>query len=269
MDKVLEDKEHNKIYEKLDTFIESGKIPHLIFFGNHGSGKRTFLNYLINKIYSDIENKNEYMIHINCCQFKGIKYIREDLKFFGKKQIHNHKCKVFKSIILFNAEFLTIDAQSSLRRLIEIYSNTTRFFMITNNKNKIIRPILSRFCLVYVPSYSNIGNLHIYTNRIINTKSYKTNDYKIMKDVIDNIKTMTHKDLFYKAKELYENCIDVDSLMSYFNKKIILKENTIKGLTLFNSFEFKLKYIMKEIKDDILILYIILMFFRFNSDFVI
>ena len=68
-----------------------------------------------------------YIIQINCCQFKGIKYIRDDLKFFGKKQIHNHKSKVFKSIVLYNADFLTIDAQSSLRRLIEIYSKNTRY----------------------------------------------------------------------------------------------------------------------------------------------
>ena len=267
MNQLLQDNEHNKIKKKLDTFIESGKIPHIIFFGTHGSGKRTCLTYLIDKVYETIENRNEYIIHINCCQFKGIKYIREDLKFFGKKQIHNYKSKVFKSIILFNAEFLTIDAQSSLRRLIEIYSNNTRFFMVTNNKNKIIRPILSRFCLLYVPSFSKVNNLHVYNNRTIDSKPYKNHDYKIIKSVVDNINNMNHKDLFTKAKELYDKCIEIENLKSYYFKKKILHANNMNLLASYNDFEFKLKYLMREIKDDILLIYIVLMFFRFNSVF--
>ena len=42
---------HQKIYKKLDFFIEENKIPHIIFYGNYGSGKRTILNNFINKIY--------------------------------------------------------------------------------------------------------------------------------------------------------------------------------------------------------------------------
>ena len=113
-DLIIKSKQQDDIIKKLDVFINSGKIPHLLFYGTDGTGKRTLLQYLIDKIYKDITNKNEYIIKINCTQFKGIRYIREDLKFFGKKQIYNYDEKIFKSIILYNADFLTIDAQSSL-----------------------------------------------------------------------------------------------------------------------------------------------------------
>ena len=52
----------------------------------------------------------------------------EDLKFFSRSQINNQYGNNFKTIVLLNAGNLTIDAQSALRRCIEQYSNTTRFF---------------------------------------------------------------------------------------------------------------------------------------------
>ena len=139
--------------------------------------------------------------------------------------------------------------------------------MVTNNKNKIIRPILSRFCLLYVPTFSKVNNLHVYNNRTIDVKPYKNHDYKLIKSVIDNIDNMNHRELFVKAKEFYEKCIEIENIKSYFFKKKILHANDMRLFASYNDFEFKLKYMMREIKDDILLIYIVLMFFRFNSVF--
>ena len=68
-----------------------------------------------------------------------------------KKNINNKNGNHFKSIILYNAEKLTIDAQSALRRCIELFSHTTRFFIIVEDKNVLLKPILSRFCIIHVP----------------------------------------------------------------------------------------------------------------------
>tara|TARA_Y100001970_G_C14227701_1_gene856669 strand:+ start:2070 stop:2885 length:816 start_codon:yes stop_codon:yes gene_type:complete len=269
MEGLIKNKEQQKIINKLDTFIETGKVPHLLFYGTNGTGKRTLLNYLIKKLYNDINNKSEYIIQINCCQFKGIKYIREDLKFFGKKQIHNHNDKIFKSIVLYNADFLTIDAQSSLRRLIEIYSKNTRFFMITSNQNKIIRPILSRFCLIYVPEMlekNNCMNLHSYKNSIIDLQYYKNQEKKMIKSKIDNLDNLNHKEILFLSKEFYNKTINIDDLLETL-KKTYLKDKNITKLKKINNFEFKIKYLMKEMKNDTFIIYTILLFFRFNYDF--
>jgi DNA polymerase III delta prime subunit len=57
----------------------------------------------------------------------------------------------FKTIILQNADRLTIDAQSALRRCIELFSHSTRFFIVVEDKFRLLKPIISRFCEIHVP----------------------------------------------------------------------------------------------------------------------
>ena len=106
------------------------------------------------------------IILVNCAHGKGIKFIRDELKFFAKSNIQSNQGILFKSIVLLNADFLTMDAQSALRRCIELFSMNTRFFIIVENKNKLLNPILSRFCEIYIPEIFNenlkIQNLHNY-----------------------------------------------------------------------------------------------------------
>ena len=69
---------------------------------------------------------------------------------------------------MFNANHLTIDAQSALRRCIEEYSHTTRFFIVLDNKDKLLQPILSRFCMLFVPN-PRIHNekINLFNNNLI------------------------------------------------------------------------------------------------------
>ena len=132
---------HENIVKKLNYFIENKEIPHIIFYGPSGSGKHELLNFFINKIYNN--NKvfiKEYVMYVNCAHGKGIRFIRDELKFFAKTNIQNFNGKYFKSIILFNAEKLTMDAQSALRRCIEQFSHNTRFFIIVENINTLLKP---------------------------------------------------------------------------------------------------------------------------------
>tara|TARA_A100001015_G_scaffold205131_1_gene229345 strand:- start:2912 stop:3724 length:813 start_codon:yes stop_codon:yes gene_type:complete len=151
---------HKKIKDKLHFFINENKIPHIIFYGPSGSGKRTILNEFIQQIYKNDKHKiNQYVMYVNCAHSKGIRFIRDDLKFFAKTNIQNKNNYLFKSIVLFNAEKLTMDAQSALRRCIEQFSHTTRFFILVENENKLLKPILSRFCNVYIP-YPKLNNMN-------------------------------------------------------------------------------------------------------------
>jgi hypothetical protein len=105
---------------------------------------------------------------VNCSHGKGIKFIREELKFFARANIQSNAGVKFKTIVLLNADTLTNDAQSALRRCIELFSSTTRFFIVVENKHKLLNPILSRFCEIYVPEYVENGkivNLHQYVLR--------------------------------------------------------------------------------------------------------
>lgn len=145
------------VREKLDHFIETNKIPHIVFHGPSGSGKRTLVNEFVDRIYGgDPQKISEMTMFINCAHGKGIKFVREELNIFAKMNI-NHQDGQFKTIILSNADELTIDAQSALRRCIELYSHHTRFFVIIETHSKLLRPILSRFCEIYVTNRENLN----------------------------------------------------------------------------------------------------------------
>jgi Cdc6-like AAA superfamily ATPase len=172
-----------KITDKLDAFYKSEKIPHIIFHGSSGTGKQTIVNHFLLKIYGGDKQKiKNNVMTVNCAHGKGIKFIRDDLKFFAKTNIQFSCGVLFKSIVLYNADFLTIDAQSALRRCIEIFSSNTRFFIVVENKNKLLRPILSRFCEIYIPDTLNedgrVVNLH--TNRIESVYDFKSESVKRM-----------------------------------------------------------------------------------------
>ena len=139
---------HEEINKKLDIFIEKNRVPHIIFHGPYGSGKKTIVRNFLKKIYNDDEDKmKDYVMYVDCAQGKGIKFVREDIKFFAKTNIKND---LFKSIVFLNTDKLTMDAQSALRRCIELFSHSTRFFIILEDKYKLLKPISSRFCEFYV-----------------------------------------------------------------------------------------------------------------------
>lgn len=215
---------HKNILEKLEYFHKSNKIPHIIFHGSSGSGKRTIVDQFLNKIYNNEKHKiKSNVMFVNCAHGKGIKFIREELKFFAKTNIQSNNGIIFKSIVLLNADYLTIDAQSALRRCIELFSYNTRFFIIVENKNKLLNPILSRFCEIYVPEKIENGevlNLH---------QKYITRNYKLKysEDFIEwinerinqiDIDAASHVEFTKLAVEIYEkglSCLDLMEWLKY------------------------------------------------------
>jgi len=183
---------HPEIKEKLDLFLSSKNIPNIIFHGKSGSGKRTIVHNFINNIYnSNKELLKNYVMYVNCAHGKGIKFIRDELKFFAKTHVNIEGTSKFKTIVLSNADELTIDAQSALRRCIELFSHTTRFFIIIENKYKLLKPILSRFCELYVyePKIKDkVVNLHqISVNNTFLIKTVKNHTKNIfLKKIIND-----------------------------------------------------------------------------------
>jgi len=139
------------IHKKLNYFYENRKIPHILFHGTILYEKERVASQFIHKIYQlDKQQLKFNVLAVNCCG-KGIKFIRDEIKTFAKLHMfQNHVPVSFKTILLLNTDFITEDAQSALRRSIELFSYNTRFFIIVENKNKLLKPILSRFCEIYV-----------------------------------------------------------------------------------------------------------------------
>jgi DNA polymerase III delta prime subunit len=222
--------------DKVDLIIEkmndNHSIPHILFYGEINSGKRKLVDYLLNQLYN-IEDKKLYCMSIECATCKGIKVIRDDIKEFAKQQISNRI--LFKSIILYDADNLTIDAQYSLRRCIEIYSKNTRFFIVTSNKDKLLSPICSRFVHIYVPKPDSVK---------INTPLMTSYQKSLMKE----------KDNITLATKLYYKGVSGDMLLNYF-----------KSYDNFIEFSFYYEQKCSGLKNEIWILYYILNYFRTDN----
>ena len=215
---------HENIKSKLDYFISQNKIPHIVFHGPSGSGKRYVLEYLINKIYKEKENVKKFVMYINCAHGKGIRFIRDQLKFFAKTNIQNKNGSIFKSIVLFNADKLTTDAQSALRRCIEQFSHTTRFFIVIDEYRKLLKPIISRFCNIHV-SLPTINKkkitLHNYNKKNIISimkNDYKKNDNWLSKNLEKKTNFENIEDIMIFSEKIYQKGYSGLDVMNYIKK---------------------------------------------------
>lgn len=215
---------HSSIKEKLEYFYTIHKIPNIIFHGPSGSGKRTIVNEFIHNIYeNDREKIKSLVMYVNCAHGKGIKFIRDDLKFFAKTHINSNGGDIFKSIVLLNADKLTMDAQSALRRCIELFSHNTRFFIVVEDKYKLLKPILSRFCEIYISQ-------PVYNNNIINLYKFNLNETFKMKDINAARLDWLKKDLI----KLVDEKIEINDLMK---KSVKLYEKGYSGIDIINLLE--------------------------------
>ena len=206
---------HRPIKDKLEYFHNNKKIPNIIFNGPSGSGKSSIVNEFITLIYDGNKEKiRDFVMYVNCAHGKGIKFIREELKFFAKTHINTNGGDVFKSIVLLNGDKLTMDAQSALRRCIELFSHNTRFFIIVEDKYKMLKPILSRFCEIYIPEPE-------YNGKVINLYRYNLEQTFKMGDLntkrIDWLKAELEK-TFVVGKKNAEICIGEQTLLNFVTK---------------------------------------------------
>jgi len=258
---------HQPIKDKLNYFLKINKIPNIIFHGTCGSGKKTIVNEFIYNIYNnEKEQIKNLVLYVNCSQGKGIKFIREDVKFFAKTHINVNYGNIFKSIVLLNVDKLSIDAQSALRRCIELFSHNTRFFIIAENKYNLMKPILSRFCEIYIPEPP--VNLYQYNlSNVFKTKDTNSHRLEWLKKKIQTyaIKTeLTVNELMTIAVQIYEKGYSGLDII-YLLKKNTYLENLI---TIEKKYELLmcLSRIRKEFRNEKLIILFILNFLFISSN---
>lgn len=155
---------HHSIRNRLATFRKTGRIPNIIFHGPSGGGKHTLVRRFVSEIYDDDQEVlKDHVMMTNCAHGKGIRFVREEVKFFAKTNVGAGTPGRFKTVVMTNADKLTVDAQSALRRCIEQFNSTTRFFIVVGDRHRLLKPIVSRFSDIHVP-LPDIGgkrvNLH-------------------------------------------------------------------------------------------------------------
>ena len=262
---------HQTIKNKLNYFHEMHKIPNILFHGPTGSGKRTIVNDFIHKIYdNNREIIKSFVMYVNCSHGKGIKFIREELKFFAKTHINCNGGNTFKSVVLLNADKLTLDAQSALRRCIELFSHNTRFFIIAEDKYNLMKPILSRFCEIYIPEpviNDKIINLYQYNlNKVFNLSDVKQHKLEwLKKELLKSVNKKTSlEDLMLLCTKLYEkaySALDIINLLenTKFLDSILTTEKRYELLICFNR-------VRKEFRNEKLLILFILNFVFLSSE---
>ena len=133
-------------------------MPHLLFSGSAGVGKTTAAICISNQVLG--EYAKEYTLELNASDERGIGMVREKVKKFSR--FAGMADAPWKLIILDEADEMTSDAQTALRRIIEDTAQYCRFILIANNISKIIEPIQSRcatFKFTSIPEEDVISRL--------------------------------------------------------------------------------------------------------------
>jgi replication factor C small subunit len=146
--KLKEVVDQKEIIKGISNLIKSPDIPHMLFAGPAGVGKTTTALCIAMELLGEEWRKNT--LELNASDERGIKRVRERVKEFAAsiKLADDKEFGKPKIIILDEADEMTSEAQTALRRIIEDSARTTRFIIICNYLSQIIEPIQSR-CVVF------------------------------------------------------------------------------------------------------------------------
>jgi replication factor C small subunit len=131
------------IVDRLRSYVERDDLPHMLFAGPAGIGKTTASVTIARELYG--EDWEEHFLELNASDERGIDVVRDRIKSFARTSFGGVEYRI---IFLDEADALTSDAQSALRRTMEQFSNNVRFILSCNYSSQIIDPIQSR-CAVF------------------------------------------------------------------------------------------------------------------------
>ena len=134
---------HENIISRIESYVEQNDLPHLLFAGPAGVGKTASAVSIAKEVYGDDWREN--FLELNASDERGIDVVRDRIKNFARTSFGGYDYRI---IFLDEADALTSDAQSALRRTMEQFSNNTRFILSCNYSSQIIDPIQSR-CAVF------------------------------------------------------------------------------------------------------------------------
>lgn len=259
LDDIIQQDETVKI---LKNMIIQGNVPHLLFYGPPGTGKTSSIYAFAYELFKD--KVYDRILELNASDERGISIVRNKITKFAKSTVGgSNKILPIKIIILDEADAMTHEAQSALRKLMEVMTNT-RFCFICNYKSQIIEPIESR-CVCF--RFKSISD-NILSDKLINIANRE--NIKINKDVANTICKIAEGDarrgimILHNMKYIYNGCEltveDVKKITGYidnldinFNKfrdYSVVEINKIVEELINNG--YPLNYLLDNIKEKII-----------------
>lgn len=231
------------------TYIQ---LPHMLFYGPPGTGKTSTVLALAKELYGPELIKTR-VLELNASDERGISIVREKVKDFARMQLSNpsaeyrtrYPCPPYKIIILDEADSMTQDAQSALRRTMETYSKITRFCLICNYVTRIIDPLASR-CSKFRFKSLDQDNAKKRVEEIAEKEGVKLEDGASdalikcaegdLRKAITFLQSAARLVGAVKTKEEEEDAMDVDGDTKVVTIRIVediagvIPDNTINGL---------------------------------------
>jgi replication factor C subunit 3/5 len=239
---------HNHIIGVLKKFISNNKLPHMLFYGPPGTGKTSVITSCAKELYG--EDYNMMVVEINASEERGIEIVRNRITRFASLKSFCKNNNLFKLIILDEADAMTLDAQASLRKVIEKYTYNVRFCLVCNYIKKINSAIQSRcVCIRFAPI--NDGDIKNKLTTIISNENINIDDSGVNK-IIKRSKGDMRKilNILQSAHMAYSNLTIneeiIDDFLGFPNKSDI---KTIFDSLIKNNFNDNFNLI-KKLKND-------------------
>ena len=249
---------------KVNQYIETNDIPHLLLYGSAGTGKTTLAKLITNSIKCD-------MLYINASDENGIDTIRVKIKNFAC----NIGFNPLKVIILDEADYFTPAGQAGLRNVMETFSEHTRFILTCNYHERIIEPIVSR-CQSFAITPPTKKDVAVSLSNILKKENVKFDKDGVVllvnthypdiravintaqRNVIDGTLTLAREDVLegdIKAK-MIEMLKDSNKKQSFTNIRQLLADNSVKSFADFYTvlFEKVDEYAPDNVADVIIII---------------
>jgi replication factor C subunit 3/5 len=194
---------HDATTERLKSLTaDASSLPHLLFYGPSGAGKKTRISCLLKEIFGagterlrldkrtfTTSTNRSVEVNMICSNYHielnpgdaGIydRFVVQDVikEMAANKSLNSgggilgsteqsKKSSVaeYKVVVLMEVDKLTRQAQAALRRTMEKYSSTCRLILCCNNQSKVIEPVRSR-CLgirIAAPSHDDVSFISFY-----------------------------------------------------------------------------------------------------------
>jgi len=255
--------QQDTIKKEFSKIIETGNMPHMLLHGPPGTGKTSSILALVIALFGPHRLK-ERTLELNASDERGIGVVRNKIIQFAKLKVGtpdpDYPSPDFKIIILDEADSMTNDAQSALRKVMESTTKVTRFVFICNYDHQIIESIKSRCssfrfkhisdenCVAKLKYVSDEEGLVVTDDALVAISDISQGDVRRAINILQNIQYVPDKIIDKKCVYKMTSYVDESHIIKLWNISLSSSaENIYKHASLLINDGYPIYYIMSAI----------------------